>query len=65
MGTSMAQRAAQYEALYPDTGISTEQAAERMDRLDHKQDKATHRRTGRTSGIVVPALPWLDDEDGE
>jgi hypothetical protein len=62
MGESTTRRAARYEALYPETGVSKEQAAERMDRIDHKAEKAAHVRTGRTRGIVVPSLPWKEQE---
>lgn len=55
-----------YERRYPGTGVSEAQAAERMDRITFKEDAAQHRRTGRTRGIIVPALPWMTTtKDGE
>jgi len=50
-----------YERLYPDVGISDAQKEERMQRMDFKQERREHRRTGRTRGIVIPALPWKED----
>jgi hypothetical protein len=50
--------AREYERRYPGTGVGEAQAAERMERIQFKQDGAEHRRTGRTRGIIVPALPW-------
>ncbi|MCR4340778.1 MAG: hypothetical protein NUW01_12930 [Gemmatimonadaceae bacterium] len=48
----------EYERRYPDTGISDAQKQERMERLAFKEEGESRRRTGRTRGIVVPALPW-------
>lgn len=49
-----------YERLYPETGIPDAQKAERMERIDFKRERASNRRTGRTRGIVIPALPWKE-----
>lgn len=48
-----------YRQQYPDVEVSEAQAAERQERMDRKRDTATHRRTHRTTGIVVPDLPWM------
>lgn len=50
--------AAQYESRYPGTGVPPDQAQERMERILHREERSTLRRTGRNRGIVVPALPW-------
>lgn len=47
-----------YERLYPETGVGEAQAAERMERIEFKDEPRTHRRTHRNRGIVVPPLPW-------
>ncbi len=49
----------EYHRLYPGTGVGEAQAAERMERIQFKQDVPAGRRTGRTRGIIVPALPWM------
>lgn len=54
----MSALADQYEKLYPETGIPEAQKEERMERILFKQEGRSLRRTGRTRGIVVPALPW-------
>jgi hypothetical protein len=54
----------QYERRFPDTGVSEAQAAERMDRILHKEESGEHRRTHRTRGIVVPDLPWMTKQEG-
>jgi hypothetical protein len=54
--------AARYEARCPETGVGEAQAAERQQRRDFREEVSTHRRTGRTRGIVVPALPWLKED---
>ncbi len=53
----MSSLAEQYEKRYPGTGASEAQKEERMDRIRFKEERALLRRTGRTRGIVVPALP--------
>jgi len=50
------ERAARYEKLYPGTGVSEAQAAERMDRIDFKEDPGRRTRARRT--FLVPDLPW-------
>lgn len=55
-------KARRYERVAPQTGISEAQAEERMDRRDFKEERRTHRRTGRNRGIIVPALPWLKED---
>lgn len=52
-----------YDRLYPDTGLPEAQKQERMERKVHKAERAQHHRTGRTRGIVVPRLPWLEDKE--
>lgn len=60
---SEAARAAQYERLYPGAASDEGQRAERMDRLAFKEERQSHRRTGRQRGVLIPALPWRDEED--
>jgi len=55
---SLAER---YERLYPETGCSEAQKQERMERLDFKAESQSLRRTTRTRGIIVPALPWVKE----
>ena len=50
--------AADYEKRFPDTGCTAAQKEERMERLIHREERQALRRTNRTRGIVVPALPW-------
>lgn len=57
-------KADRYESLYPGTGIPEAQKEERMERLDLKADRATHRRSNRLRGIVVPAAASCFDENG-
>lgn len=54
--------ASEYDKHYPDVQIPASQKEERMERILHKQERQSLRRTGRTRGIVVPALPL--DENG-
>lgn len=58
----MTSRADRYEALYPDTGIPDAQKEERMERMDFKQERREYRRTSRTRGIVIPDLPWKEND---
>ena len=44
-----------YDARNPGVDISPAQKQERQERHQHKRDRQTHRRTGRTRGIVVPS----------
>lgn len=55
-------RAQEYERLYPEAVGDESQRAERMDRLAFKEERQTGRRTGRTRGIVVPALPYKEGD---
>ena len=57
-------KAERYEQLYPGTGIPEAQKEERQDRIDFKREHREMRRTGRTRGIVIPALPWKEESDG-
>lgn len=50
--------AGEYEKRYPGATADTAQKEERMERILHKEERSTLRRTNRTRGIVVPALPW-------
>lgn len=53
--------AAQYERLYPGTGIPEAHKQERMERELFKRERLTLHRTGRNRGLVVPDLP-VDNE---
>ena len=55
--------AGEYEKRYPETGIPDAQKEERMERLIFKEEKAFHRRSGRTRGIIVPRLKWLEESE--
>jgi hypothetical protein len=63
----MSSLADRYERIYPDTGLPEAQKEDRMQRLDFKSERHSLRRTGRTRGIVVPPLPWIEKEapDGD
>lgn len=61
MADSEVKRAERYEKLYPETGCTESQKAERMARMEFKEEFQTGRRTGRNRGIVIPALPWKED----
>lgn len=54
--------AAEYERLYPETGCSEAQKAERMERIVFKDERSSLRRIGRNRGIVVPDLPYRRKE---
>ena len=54
--------AAEYEKIYPGAVTDPAQKEERMERILHKQERSSLRRTGRTRGIIVPALPWRREE---
>ena len=60
----MAKLADSYEQRYPGVEIPSAQKEEREQRERFKAERHSHRRTGRTSGIVVPPLPW-QRKDGE
>ena len=53
-----------YNRSYPGTGVSEAQAAERQERIEFKRDAALGRRTSRSRGVVIPALPWKNDDEG-
>ena len=55
-------KADRYERLYPGTGIPEAQKEERMERLDLKAEVASHRRSNRLRGIVVPACAAFDSD---
>lgn len=55
-------KAQRYEQRYPETGISEAQKEERMERMDFKDESRTLRRTGKNRGIVIPALPWKEED---
>jgi hypothetical protein len=56
---SEARRAAEYERLYPGAVSDEGQRAERMDRINFREEVGpVRRRRGRTRLIVVPDLPW-------
>lgn len=59
-GRVSASKADRYEALYPGTGIPEAQKEERMERLDLKAEVASHRRSNRLRGIVVPGGAAFD-----
>lgn len=52
-----------YDARVPGVDIPAAQKQERQERHQFKEDRRTLRRTGRTRGIIVPRLPWLEDEE--
>jgi DNA primase len=54
--------AQRYEKAYPDTGCSEAQKEERQERIDFRKEAGALRRTSRTRGIVVPALPWHKED---
>ena len=58
----MSALAEQYERRYPETGIEDAQKEDRMQRLAFREERAAGRRTSRTRGLIVPALPV--DENG-
>jgi cyclopropane fatty-acyl-phospholipid synthase-like methyltransferase len=47
-----------YDARVPGVDIPAAQKAERQERVEFREERRTHRRTGRTRGIIVPELPW-------
>lgn len=55
--------AARYEAKYPETDVPVAQKAERQERRDFYEESRALRRTGRTRGVVIPRLPWLDEQE--
>lgn len=61
----MSQKAEQYERLYPKTGCTEAQKEERMERLTFKEERQALRRTSRTRGVVIPRVPWHDNDDEE
>lgn len=50
-----------YEARCPETGIGADQAAERQQRADLK-DRVRARGRRNTASIVVPRLPWREED---
>ena len=56
------QKAQAYERMYPATGIPEAQKEERYERLSFKEERQTYRRTSRNRGIIVPALPWKENQ---
>lgn len=54
--------AAEYERRYPETGIPEAQKEERGEREAFKAESRSLRRTMRTRGIIVPALPWQKEK---
>lgn len=61
----MASKAERYEQLYPNTGCSDAQKQERMERIDFKEERSALRRTGRNRGVVIPQVPWHENDDEE
>lgn len=61
----MSKLAKLYEKKYPGTGCSEAQKEERMERELFKGERLAHRRTGRTRGVVIPALPWHEKEQDD
>lgn len=59
----MSKLADQYEKRYPGTGASEAQKEERMERMLFKEEKRSLQRTSRNRGLVVPRVPWHEDED--
>lgn len=58
----MSDKAAAYDARYPGVNIPEAQKTERMERLEFKEELRAGRRTSRTRGIIVPALPWKENQ---
>lgn len=54
-------KAARYERLFPNTGVSVAQAAERQERLDLKERRKDGGRLGARFHLV-PELPWHKGE---
>lgn len=54
-------KADRYERLYPGVAIPAAQKEERMERIDFKAERASHGRTGRNRGIVVPGGAAFDE----
>ncbi len=52
-----------YDARVPGVEIPDAQKAERQERVEFRTERAQLRRTGRTRGIIVPRLPWLEDKE--
>lgn len=52
-----------YDARVPGVNIPEAQKAERQERVEFREERRTLRRTGRTRGIIVPRLPWLEDKE--
>lgn len=59
----MSRSAEQYEARFPETGISESQKEERMDRRAFKDERLSGRRTTRNRGIVISHVPWHDEKE--
>lgn len=59
----MGNLADKYEKLYPETGISEAQKEERMERIEFKNERGSLRRTSKNRGLVVPRIPWHEDDD--
>lgn len=60
---SEAARAKEYERLYPGACADESQRAERWDRMTFREERQDHRRTGRSRGVVIPRLPWVEEDD--
>lgn len=58
----MASLADQYERRFPGAVTDEAQKQERMERLLHREERQSLRRTMRNRGVVVPSLPV--DEHG-
>ena len=55
-------KAQQYERRFPGTGCSENQKEERMERMTFKEEVARGMRTGRNRGIVIPSVPWHEED---
>lgn len=61
----MSNLADRYEKRFPGTGCSEAQKEERMERIDFRNEAGSLQRTSRTRGVVIPRIPWHEDEDDE
>lgn len=58
----MGSLAEQYERRFPGATSDEAQKTERMERILHREERDSLRRTGRTRGVVIGRLPV--DEHG-
>lgn len=61
----MSDLARRYDAEHPGVGISTAQKEERQERREFHRERSSLRRTGRTRGVLIPALPWEKEQNDD